>query len=103
MTKCYCVLSNFNFFSVFIPGILIDTIVFCVMIAATVIFYSQRIKKLKQQLGNSEAKKNELQELFENAEQLNKNLVQEHILDKENNEMLIAKMSYEIHNCENGI
>ncbi|MBV9961371.1 MAG: response regulator [Parafilimonas sp.] len=103
MTKCYYVLGNFNFFSVFIPGILIDIIVFCVIIAAIVIFYSQRIKKLKHELSEAEAKKNELQELFANAEQLNKNLVQEHILDKENNEMLIAKMSYEIHNCVNGI
>src|ERR1700759_2542869 len=103
MTKCYCVLANFNFFSVFIPGILVDIIVFCIIIIALIIFFTQRIKKLKQQLGETEARKNEVQELLINAEQLNKTLVQDHILEKENNEMLIAKMSYEIHNCVNGI
>ena len=68
-----------------------------------VIFFLHRIKKLKEQLNELNIKNQEMQELFNNAEQLNKNLVQESIMEKEGNELLIGKMSYEIHNCVNGI
>ncbi len=103
MTTCFFVFGDFNFFSVFIPEILINLFVLCIIIIVVAIFFSQRIKKLKSQIGDLEVKKDEMKELFTNAEQLNKNLVQENIIEKENNELTIAKMSYEIHNCVNGI
>jgi CheY-like chemotaxis protein len=97
------VLDNFSFSGVFIPAILIDMIVVCTIIAGCIIFFVQREKKLKQRLGDLATKRNEMKELFNNAEQLNKNLVQENIFEKEQTEMLVGKMSYEIHNCVNGI
>lgn len=96
-------LDNFSFSSVFIPGILIDIIMVCIIIAGVIIFFLQREKKWKQRLGDLAIKKDEMKELFNNAEQLNKNLVQENIFEKEQTEMLVSKMSYEIHNCVNGI
>jgi CheY-like chemotaxis protein len=98
-----CLLDSFSFFSIFIPGMVINIIVLCVILATLVLFFLQREKKLKQQLSDLTMKKDEMKELFNNAEQLNKNLVQENILEKEQTEMLISKMSYEIHDCVNGV
>ena len=96
-------LDSFNFSSVFIPGILVTIIVVCTIIACIILFFTQREKKLKQRLGDLVTRRDELRELFNNAERLNKNLVQENIFEKEQTEMLVGKMSYEIHNCVNGI
>ncbi|MEP6467285.1 MAG: response regulator [Parafilimonas sp.] len=96
-------LDSSNFFSVFIPGKVINIILICAIIAGLILFFLQREKKLKEKLGDLNIKKDELKELFNNAEQLNKNLVQENIFEKEQTEMLIGTMSYEIHNCVNGI
>lgn len=97
------VLDSFSFSSVFIPGILINIILVCIIIAGIIIFFLQRERKLRQRLKEVAIRKDEMKELFNNAELLNKNLVQENIFEKEQTEMLVGKMSYEIHNCVNGI
>ena len=103
MIICFCPPGFINIFFGFISQAFFNVIIFLIIFLVIAVIFLQRIKKLKEQLNVLSTKNQELQELFNNAEQLNKNLVQESILEKEQNEMLIAKMSYEIHNCVNGI
>lgn len=103
MMICFYPPGYINIFSILMTEALLSTVAFLVILAAITIFFSQRIKKLKAQLHEFNTKSQEMEELFNNAEQLNKNLVQENIMEKEQNELIIAKMSYEIHHCVNGI
>lgn len=96
MMKCYFIFGNIDLFSVFIPGVVIKVFVFCIIIVAIIIFYSQQIKRLKQQVKESEADKNKVLILYRNTEQANLDLFKKQILEKEKNEMLIAQMSCEI-------
>ena len=96
-------IGDFNFFPMLISVMMINIFVFVILMAVIVIFFLQRIQKLKNNINELIYKRDEMKELLENAEQLNRNLVQESISEKENTEMIVAKMSYEIHNCVNGI
>lgn len=94
---------QFYFISVFMQMEVMEILIFILITTALVIFFLNRIKKIKDQVYELQHKNAALTELFDNSEDLNKQLIQEHIIDKEGNDSVIEKMSYEIHNYVNVI
>jgi len=99
----FYILIDINLFSIFIPPIFLASFLFIIAGVIIFIFFSKRAKKLNRQIAELQNKTDELSELLEHAQQLNKNLVQENIEERNRIEFLLAKMNFEIHNCVNGI
>lgn len=95
--------GDINLFSIFIPAMYLNSFLFIVAVILIYIYFSRRSKKLKEQLIKLQNKNDELNERFNNAEQLNKSLVQDSLVEKNRKDFLMAKMNFEIHNCVNGV
>jgi len=99
----FLIFIDINFFSIFIPPVFLNSFLVVIAVAVIFIFFSKRSKKLNKQIAELKNKRDELNELLDNAHLLNKNLMQESVEERNRTEFLMAKMNFEIHNCVNGI
>ena len=103
MTCSFIILTDINFFTTSIPAILLEVFFLVAVFTGMCIYFVKRTKKLNQKLNDLQGEKAALAQLLNNAEDLNRSIAQQNLIERDRADFLISKMNFEIHNCVNGI